>query len=254
MSSSGEDIIGRVDQFIRRGRSFVAGQPAGAPADDGIPLLTDVVARAPVESPEQMQARLREALRDEVFDEVCQSLRQDVQDEVRQALREEVAAEVREVLRLQMHDEIADALLPQLLLQVREELRPQLREEVRIELRDEVQETLREELRQEIRSEIERELLPQFEQDIRARCEAEQRLAVREALDDVPAQAQQQLDAWRLYTFPAILSEALQAAQAQLQTRLDLNIETPLRATLAERLDPLRNEASGRAAPDAENL
>ncbi|MBU0602327.1 MAG: hypothetical protein KKD25_08000 [Gammaproteobacteria bacterium] len=38
-----EDLIGRADSLMRRSRTFVAGQPAQAPSDDGIPLLTEVV-------------------------------------------------------------------------------------------------------------------------------------------------------------------------------------------------------------------
>lgn len=87
-----EDILGRADSLMRRSRTFVAGRTTPAPADDGIPLLTDEVdlgALSGVADPLR-EAALREAT-ERVSGEVAARVTEQLQQATSDALSREFA-------------------------------------------------------------------------------------------------------------------------------------------------------------------
>ncbi len=108
-----EDLIGRADSLMRRGRSFVAGRVAPAVVDDGIPLLTEAVdleTLAP--EPEDRTAEITEAVTAEVTERVTRDVTEQVTErvtaEVTERVTAEVTAEVTERVRAEVSAQVTE--------------------------------------------------------------------------------------------------------------------------------------------------
>ena len=108
-----EDLIGRADSLMRRGRSFVAGRVAPAVVDDGIPLLTEAVdleTLAP--EPEDHTAEITEAVTAEVTERVTREVTEQVTErvtaEVTERVTAEVTAEVTERVRAEVSAQVTE--------------------------------------------------------------------------------------------------------------------------------------------------
>ncbi|WP_018230184.1 hypothetical protein [Methyloversatilis universalis] len=108
-----EDLIGRADSLMRRGRSFVAGRVAPAVVDDGIPLLTEAVdleTLAP--EPEDRTAEITEAVTAEVTERVTREVTEQVTErvtaEVTERVTAEVTAEVTERVRAEVSAQVTE--------------------------------------------------------------------------------------------------------------------------------------------------
>lgn len=120
-----EDLIGRADSLMRRGRSFVAGRVAPAVVDDGIPLLTEAVdLETLTPEPEDRTAEITAAVTAEVTERVTR----DVTEKVTAEVTERVTAEVTERVTAEVTTEVTE--------RVRAEVSAQVSEQVGSEVRD----------------------------------------------------------------------------------------------------------------------
>ena len=118
-----EDLIGRADSLMRRGRSFVAGRVAPAVVDDGIPLLTEAVdleTLAP--EPEDRTAEITAAVTAEVTERVTR----DVTEQVTAEVTERVTAEVTERVTAEVTTEVTERVRAEVSAQVGSEVRDNL--------------------------------------------------------------------------------------------------------------------------------
>ena len=168
-----EDLIGRADSLMRRGRSFVAGRVAPAVVDDGIPLLTEAVdleTLAP--EPEDRTAEITAAVTAEVTERVTR----DVTEQVTAEVTERVTAEVTERVTAEVTAEVTE--------RVRAEVSAQVTEQVSRSVGSEVSENLL----------------------LRASDALDREFA------DLPSQVQLRIDEWCASTLPALVSIEMQAA------------------------------------------
>lgn len=168
-----EDLIGRADSLMRRGRSFVAGRVAPAVVDDGIPLLTEAVdleTLAP--EPEDRTAEITEAVTAEVTERVTR----DVTEQVTAEVTERVTAEVTERVTAEVTAEVTE--------RVRAEVSAQVTEQVSRSVGSEVSENLL----------------------LRASDALDREFA------DLPSQVQLRIDEWCASALPALVSIEMQAA------------------------------------------
>lgn len=108
-----EDLIGRADSLMRRGRSFVAGRVAPAVVDDGIPLLTEAVDLDTLTpEPEDRSAEITAAVTAEVTErvtrEVTEQVTAEVTERVTAEVTERVTAEVTERVRAEVSAQITE--------------------------------------------------------------------------------------------------------------------------------------------------
>ena len=168
-----EDLIGRADSLMRRGRSFVAGRVAPAVVDDGIPLLTEAVdleTLAP--EPEDRSAEIAA----EVTAEVTERVTRDVTAQVTAEVTERVTAEVTERVTAEVTAEVTERVSAEVSAQVTEQVSRSVGSEVRDHLL------------------------------LRASDALDREYA------DLPSQVQLRIDEWCASTLPALVSIEMQAA------------------------------------------
>ncbi len=168
-----EDLIGRADSLMRRGRSFVAGRVAPAVVDDGIPLLTEAVdleTLAP--EPEDRSAEIAA----EVTAEVTERVTRDVTAQVTAEVTERVTAEVTERVTAEVTAEVTERVSAEVSAQVTEQVSRSVGSEVRDNLL------------------------------LRASDALDREFA------DLPSQVQLRIDEWCASTLPALVSIEMQAA------------------------------------------
>lgn len=172
-----EDLIGRADSLMRRGRSFVAGRVAPAVVDDGIPLLTEAVdleTLAP--EPEDRSAEIAAEVTAEVTERVTRDVTAQVTAQVTAEVTERVTAEVTERVTAEVTAEVTERVSAEVSAQVTEQVSRSVGSEVRDNLL----------------------------------------LRASDALDrefaDLPSQVQLRIDEWCASTLPALVSIEMQAA------------------------------------------
>jgi hypothetical protein len=106
-----DDLIGRADSLMRRGRTFVAGRVAPAVVDDGIPVLTEEVdLDTLVPEPEDRSAEITAAVTAEVTERVTAEVTERVTAEVTERVSGEVARAVGIEVRERLQQTTSDAL------------------------------------------------------------------------------------------------------------------------------------------------
>lgn len=117
-----DDLIGRADSLMRRGRTFVAGRVAPAVVDDGIPLLTEEVdLDTLVPEPEDRSAEITAAVTAEVTErvtaEVTERVTAEVTERVTADVTERVTGEVARTVGIEVRERLqrttSDALSQQ---------------------------------------------------------------------------------------------------------------------------------------------
>lgn len=139
-----EDLIGRADSLMRRSRSFVAGRATPAPADDGIPLLTEEVDLAallaePEDRTEEITAAVTADVTARVTAEVTAEVTERVSAEVTRRVTDDVTArvtaEVTERVTREVSEQVAQDITWQVTERVTEEVGAQVRNEVTLQVR-----------------------------------------------------------------------------------------------------------------------
>lgn len=142
-----EDLIGRADSLMRRSRSFVAGRATPAPADDGIPLLTEevdlaallaepedrteeITAAVTADVTARVTAEVTAAVTERVSAEVTRRVTDDVTARVTAEVTEQVTGEVTERVTREVSERVAQDLTWQVTERVTEEVGAQVRKEV----------------------------------------------------------------------------------------------------------------------------
>ncbi|OYW29497.1 MAG: hypothetical protein B7Z51_07155 [Methyloversatilis sp. 12-65-5] len=141
-----DDLIGRADSLMRRSRSFVAGHGAPAPADDGIPLLTEAIdldALIAVPEPEDRTAEITAQVTADVTERVTAEVTARVTAEVTAAVTadvtQQVSAQVAEQVTRDVTERVTQEVAAQTRLDLLDEARHAVRAEISAELRDALQ-------------------------------------------------------------------------------------------------------------------
>jgi hypothetical protein len=134
-----DDLLGRADSLMRRSRSFVAGHGAPAPADDGIPLLTeaiDIDAFSAGAEPEDSTAEITAQVTAEVTAAVTETVTADVTARVTAEVTAAVTADVTQQVTRDVTERVTQEVAAQTRLDLLDEARHAVRAEISAELRD----------------------------------------------------------------------------------------------------------------------
>ncbi len=147
------------------------------------PSFEEIEAKVREDLENELRDEVRNKLQNELIDEVKKELETDLEDDIRDQLQDDMRKNVEDQLRQDLEKQVSDNLRNDLQKNVEDELRNDLKDEVEDELRNQLKKEIEDELRNSLKDQIEDDLRDQLRDPIKEQLKKEMEFRLKKELE-----------------------------------------------------------------------